>query len=721
MNCIITLKINDYFPKLESIPYENIICLITNGDFKERIPISKNNNNKCTHEIPIINTDINYTIHILESNSNSLIGISELIIPLFKFRQINPPCTITHEQKIKIIIDNNTKRKLFKTLINASDIFLVLIADIFVPNIKNIVNFSLSIIEVKRKKINFNKENNNKENNNNNFKNKKKKSVKTIRKNKDIIKNDFNMNKTISYENKNNINNNSKVTNKIQLLNDIKDSFKKIDKINLSLKGNKKSKFNKPKFSPKKRVTILELLEQKMQQNKSGKKLISPKSNKENNKKPIIKSLEKHSSKKCMTSKSSKENTASINRIKNASSKCSYNQITLQNNDIKININRNLYDNNFNKKNMNKSKDISYFENDDINSNYGILSTDERTEQVLSEIDKIILEKSSQLREIFYAQINDNHKKISGTLYMQDKENINKDLNNNDNNDNENLNKFSIENIYNNSNIFTSQENIKNNYLSLIDIYHLLGQKLSKIISENIFYFKKLNLLKEEFNNENKKIHIIERLKNNLENKNKRMKNKINEEFVSIKNLESKIYQNIFDININNYEIIRYKEIERINKLNEGRKLNILIKLIKNNILNIGNISQIFRNDKYKQNILKIILEKNNIKEKEEMENFVIKEVDEEKEEESDYYSSIKKKNKDCISKHILDEIKNNSNNINNIKEENIIINDNKNINIDTNKKIKPTFIYTKKIMSQTQNLKRKGKIKKNEEFEEEA
>ena len=721
MNCIITLKINDYFPKLESIPYENFICLITNGDFKERIPISKNNNNKCIHEIPIINSDIKYTIHILESNSNSLIGISELIIPLFKFRQINPPCTITHEQKIKIIIDNNTKRKLFKTLINASDIFLVLIADIFVPNIKNIVNFSLSIIEVKRKKINFNKENNNKENNNNNIKNKKKKSVKTIRKNKDIIKNDFNMNKTISYENKNNINNNSKVTNKIQLLNDIKDSFKKIDKINLSLKGNKKSKFNKPKFSPKKRVTILELLEQKMQQNKSGKKLISPKSNKENNKKPIIKSLEKHSSKKCMTSKTSKENTASINRIKNASSKCSYNQITLQNNDIKININRNLYDNNFNKKNMNKSKDISYFENDDINSNYGILSTDERTEQVLSEIDKIILEKSSQLREIFYAQINDNHKKISGTLYMQDKENINKDLNNNDNNDNENINKFSIENIYNNSNIFISQENIKNNYLSLIDIYHLLGQKLSKIISENIFYFKKLNLLKEEFNNENKKIHIIARLKNNLENKNKSMKNKINEEFVCIKNLESKIYQNIFDININNYEIIRYKEIERINKLNEGRKLNILIKLIKNNILNIGNISQIFRNDKYKQNILKIILEKNNIKEKEEMENFVIKEVDEEKEEESDYYSSIKKKNKDCISKHILDEIKNNSNNINNIKEENIIINDNKNINIDINKKIKHTFIYTKKIMSQTQNLKRKGKIKKNEELEEEA
>ena len=49
---------------------------------------------------------------------------------------------------------------------------------------------------------------------------------------------------------------------------------------------------------------------------------------------------------------------------------------------------------------MNRSKECSYIENDDINSNYGILSTDERTEQVLSEIDKFILEKSSKLKII---------------------------------------------------------------------------------------------------------------------------------------------------------------------------------------------------------------------------------------------------------------------------------------------------------------------------------
>ena len=153
MNCIITLKINDYFPKIESIPYENFICLFSFEDFKGKIPLSNNdNNNKIAHEISIINSDIKYTIHILEYNSNSLIGMCELLIPLIKLRQINPPCTIIQEQKLKLIIDVNTKRKLFKTLVTSSDIFLFLRAEIFIPNMKCICDSGISKIEVKRKK-----------------------------------------------------------------------------------------------------------------------------------------------------------------------------------------------------------------------------------------------------------------------------------------------------------------------------------------------------------------------------------------------------------------------------------------------------------------------------------------------------------------------------------------------------------------------------------------
>ena len=230
MNCIITLKINDYNPKIPSIPYENFICILTNGDFIGKIPLSKNSENECVHEIHKINSDIKYIIHVLESNSNSLIGISELLIPLFKLKQINPPCTVIHEQKLKIIMDTNTKRKLFKTLINSTDIFLLIRAEIYIPNIKNVGNVDLGKIEVKRKNINSNIDNNN----NNLNSTKRKRTTKETKNNKEMIKSDLNLlncNKTISYDNKNNNN-----PSKIKLMNDIKNSFKKIDEINLSSK-----------------------------------------------------------------------------------------------------------------------------------------------------------------------------------------------------------------------------------------------------------------------------------------------------------------------------------------------------------------------------------------------------------------------------------------------------------------------------------------------------
>ena len=757
MNCIITLKINDYYPKLEFIPYENFICLLTFGEFKGKISLSEKYKNQCTHEISKINTDIKYTIHILDSNSNSLIGICEFLIPLFKFKQVNPPCKIIQEQNLKIIMDTNTKRKLFKTLINSSDIFLVLRAEIFVASIKNIGNSDFDKIEVKRKKINFNKENI--DLNKSSHNNKKKKIIKEIKSNKEKVKNDLNIsnniknnNRTISYDNKNNNNNISK----IKLMNDIKNSFKKIDEINLSSKGIKKARLNQ-KRSPKKRVTILELMEQKMQMqpilfniskekneienmdkkinikpNKTGKTLISPKSKKES-KKEIIESIEKHSSKNCMIAKNSNEITSSNNLIKKNSSKFPYNK-THKNDDEKIYLNRNHYDNNCNKDKlsydkiqMNKSKEYSYLEYDDINSNYGILSTDERTEQVLSEIDKIILDKSTQLRDILEYQIKNssNHKKISGTLYMKDKSNINKTMEINDNNIS--INRSSVGNNYNNNSvIFITQENLKNNYISLIDLYHLLNQKLVKIIQENIFSSKKSSLLKEETKSQNKKNHLIIRRQNNLTfnsiyniNLEHYMKNKFCQQLINVKNLESKLFQTIFDLNLNGYEIIRQKEIERVNKLNKGRKLNILLKLIKCIIFDIGNVSQVFKNDKKKQCILKNILENNGIKETKEgngdcvniwglgiankffknenFENKIIKEVDEDKEEESEFNSSNKKKIKYLISKSVSNEINiipnnlyDNSDNNKPKKDEEKVVNENLDINeeIDENKKI---------------------------------
>ena len=160
MSCIVTLKINDYYPKIDSIPYENLICLFTYGDFFVKIPLIQKSNNICKHEIDTIRTDIKYNIHVLECNESSLIGISELVIPFIKIKKINAPGTMIQEQKIKLIIDLNTKRKLFGKLINAGDIYLVLSAEVFIPDKKNIIiNNEINNININD---NMKKKNNNK-------------------------------------------------------------------------------------------------------------------------------------------------------------------------------------------------------------------------------------------------------------------------------------------------------------------------------------------------------------------------------------------------------------------------------------------------------------------------------------------------------------------------------------------------------------------------------
>ena len=152
MNCIITIKIIDFLPKLNSIPYENYKCIFFNDDFTENIYLNKSSNKIFIQETPKINSDIKYTIHILESKSNSLIGISELIIPLIELKKSKLPCTIKKEQKIKIIIDIYTKRKLFKTLINSTDMFFLIKTEIFIPDAKLLAGGSK--IEVKKQNLN---------------------------------------------------------------------------------------------------------------------------------------------------------------------------------------------------------------------------------------------------------------------------------------------------------------------------------------------------------------------------------------------------------------------------------------------------------------------------------------------------------------------------------------------------------------------------------------
>lgn len=38
ITCKITIKIKDYFPKVDTIPYQNYICLFSYGEYEGQIP-----------------------------------------------------------------------------------------------------------------------------------------------------------------------------------------------------------------------------------------------------------------------------------------------------------------------------------------------------------------------------------------------------------------------------------------------------------------------------------------------------------------------------------------------------------------------------------------------------------------------------------------------------------------------------------------------------------
>ena len=73
-SCTISFRIKDYFPKINSIPFEEYVCLFINGDFNEKIPLIEKEYNK-SHQINNINSNLKNKIHLVNINDFSLVGI----------------------------------------------------------------------------------------------------------------------------------------------------------------------------------------------------------------------------------------------------------------------------------------------------------------------------------------------------------------------------------------------------------------------------------------------------------------------------------------------------------------------------------------------------------------------------------------------------------------------------------------------------------------------
>ena len=130
LTCRLTIKIKDYFPKTDSIPYSNYICLFSCGEYQGQIPFLPDESKYLQHQLKNISSDIKYKVIILDFNDMTLIGMCEMSIAYKVLNRIMPNNGFIQEQQKKLIMDTKTKRKLFGTVINSGDIYLKIYAEV---------------------------------------------------------------------------------------------------------------------------------------------------------------------------------------------------------------------------------------------------------------------------------------------------------------------------------------------------------------------------------------------------------------------------------------------------------------------------------------------------------------------------------------------------------------------------------------------------------------
>ena len=781
----VTIAIKDYFPKDKNIPYDKFICIFNNNNFNSKIKLSNiQTQNFFKHKVECINSNIVYNLHLLDSTKNSLIGIYQLIINFDKIKNLNVNDILTQEETAKLIIDSKTKRKLFDKITNLGDIYLILSSEIKIldkkvhvsdgrenkslskrgSNLDNnnlFLDFNLSPRNIKKKQIFkilknerealkelddysiFNDNNNNNHNitdfimdeNDNSFV-----PNDTLRKYKSLNNKKMNNQNNIIYNElytKNQYFENSNTQMISPKLSNTNYNFKKEDS---------KKTFRKKKQLSKKKVTILNLMEEKMDP-----ALYSSCTTKERNtlelsslfngfkntyanfnkmqvnhiKKNSFTSLNTHSSfkgrKKQKQIISDKNNSNFIDESDFLNNRKGYKI----NNKIMVNMNKNnIIQKTISKNKVNKNC-LNIFDTERYNTEHpkidfkklkninniflqteGISKFPDIKKQILTDNDlrKLIIEKDNSIRENFqgtdYAK---NLKrgtfspKVSLKLRFTDNTIISNDIYDKSSTryskekiskriltpKTEHIKKVSF--LNNEDNLYTENEELRKKCFNLIEFYSLLTKKLKNICKNNIDYFKKVETMREKYHNLNKCKNKLIEMKNY--NDSKKVKSHTHSHYeeeqlissmLKIKIKENSIYHNIFgnfndDINLKN----------KMNILISDKKEKLL-NLIRNIVKFYGNISQIYDKDKVKKTMLKNLLEKYEIKEKNKTDlnyinyihkgnNFddkIITEVDEDKENEEEDEGDLEKKVTNNIEDNDL-----NIENIDNIDNASTIIN----------------------------------------------
>ena len=697
ITCKITIKIKDYFPKVDTIPYQNYICLFSYGEYEGQIPFLPDDSKQFEHQIKNISSDVKYRVKILDYNDMSLIGICEMIINYDIINQITPPNGFIQEQQKKLLIDLKTKRKIFGT-VKTGDIFLNIYAEVILisrtnldlkkynKNRKNANQYTpQSYIKYNFKINKFDyspKSNKNRLTNSNsekhNFNNMKQKKWKNSNKNNNQFNNLINDEDKKMFNNTN-INKSFKnysfrIHQNQNLNNDLKQQNKKTIIDLLQQKRNKEKGLIEKEKNNKNGVAINEiknyneaqkegyLTEQNFKsnfriklennyiinnyklKNKNKDDLKSFKTNNDyidyknndnkikndvelNNNCPNINIVNKNGSKNYLHIKKKLSPNLNINKYKD-NNEFNENLSRTAKNNISENLSKYIYKSKNKEVKMGKTicnnyyKDniLSYIQNENKSNNYidtTLLSAYSGKEDIL-DIDHIILEKGAELRNDFILQMksynNLNNKIKENDILINQNNNENKNDSNNpiigmthfdiETPKTEKISQYSSTQSLNNG---LTQDNVKSNCLKLIQFYSLLNLKLNRISKKNVEIKKKLFIIKELISNEIKK---SDKIKNEMNinqlnsNLSLNINNKMNEKLLYIlprvKYMESDIYKYLFDIFYSDEEVIKFREYENYN---EQTKIFLLLTVVKNLLNKYGNISQIFSNDinnKYK-------------------------------------------------------------------------------------------------------------------------
>ena len=654
-NCQITLKIKDFFPKLESLSFYNLKCLISNGNNISEIYFSNYKKEKYIHQPKVVNSDLNYKIKLINYENSSLIGGSELIVPYSILTQINQINPIIYNDQIKLIIDQKTKRKIFGTLIGEETITLSLIIKISLvtestknklsnkiikkdKNFEEVVQINNRINKKNAKNIAFNKfKSSNKINKNNNKTLSKNISqnqmssyvIKKENSGKNILKNSANNTSNIGSSNLNSENKRKPITNsKIKKIAIIKESastsFLKDSNNKISTPINK---LNKNKFISIDKNYFL------LNKNKNYKLKKENKENQENiitsinyNQKDMDMKLFDYNQKMITIIKKNKIRNKKNDRSGSKNTKSAFKSMN------SLNIYQNIISNKY-LKIKHRSNKVFH------NSCTSMTLNNIRSDKYLSEQNFYKKGKTPKnlgnKNNIFFNNLIDNKdnknktiikKNMSFNTLEKKKTRKNKKLNINEINVkiNENLLKKNIiiNNINNNNNTSIISKNellnfqFKSHWLLLNELIRLF-HKYKNFIKKNRYY-------KEKYINETKKNYTIKshKILNNTLNIIHLTNSKINEKInnlVKIKRLENSIYQNIFDENNNifNNNFVFVKNGDNKVNLIKNDKISLLLGLVKNFIKNNGKISQIYNDNKEKKIQLQKLLLKYGINEEE--------------------------------------------------------------------------------------------------------